>query len=144
MLALILTLALLAPDPHLLAILQDIGRHGSSSTFDDMEAAAFIVRDSDGRYGCVLWPQNTASIRGARYSGVLPPGTVAIAHTHPFIAEQPSKGDIAQAKKIQMPIYVISRWSLYVAEPSGEVIPVIVRRDWTRSPKPAELLTERK
>jgi hypothetical protein len=139
---LILSFALL--DPSLLGLLQQVGYRGASEFFDEMEAGAFIVRQSDGGYALVPWPANTADVRSAHYVGVIPAGTVAIAHTHPFQAEQPSKGDIAQAKKIGLPIYVISRWSLYVAEPSGEVIGLIVRKNWQRSPRPVELLVEQK
>jgi len=139
---LILSFALL--DPSLLGVLQQIGERGASAYFDDMEAAAFIVRRPDGSYTSVLWPAKTAAIRGARFVGAIPAGTVAIAHTHPFTAELPSRGDINQAKRIGLPIYVISRWSLYVADPSGEVTGLIVRKDWTRSPQPAELLAAQK
>ena len=129
---------------NLLTVLQQVGRRGASTFFDQMEAAAFIVAQPDGSLVAVPWAANTASIRGARYSGAIPAGTIAIAHTHPFTAELPSRGDLAQAKKIRLPIYTISQWSLYVADPSGAVVPLIVRHNWLRSQRPAEFLAAEK
>jgi proteasome lid subunit RPN8/RPN11 len=140
--AVILTFALL--DPSVLGILQKIGVRGSSAYFDEMEAAAFIVQEPTGHFASVDWPATTAGVRTARHEGTIPQDTIALAHTHPFTAPKPSRGDIEQAKKIRLPIYVISRWSLYVVEPSGEVTALIVRKDWTRYPKPAELRAEQK
>lgn len=129
---------------NLLLVLQQVGQRGASAFFDQMEAAAFIVQNADGTCSAVSWAANTAGVRTARFVGEIPPGTIAIAHTHPFTAEVPSRGDIAQAKRIGLPIYTISQWSLYVAEPSGDVVPLIVRHNWLRSPKPAEFLKAEK
>jgi proteasome lid subunit RPN8/RPN11 len=123
-------------DPQVLAIMQDIALRGAHQ-FDQQEVAAFLVRDANGVIASVMWP-HTANRRSEHYDGVVPAGTVAIAHTHPTFAERPSHGDIEQAKKIGLPIYVITRWNLYVVDATGAVIPLIVQENWARSPKTAE------
>lgn len=125
-----------ADDPQVLAIMQDIALRGAHQ-FDQQEVAAFLVRDANGVISCVMWP-HTANRRSEHYDGVVPAGTVAIAHTHPTFAERPSHGDIEQAKKIGLPIYVITRWNLYVVDATGAVMPLIEKRDWARSAKLAQ------
>ena len=127
-----------AGNPALMGILRDLGVRGANKA-GDMEVAAFITQNTDGTLSCVLWP-HTASIRAAHYQGAIPAGTVALAHTHPQQLERPSSGDIAQAKRIGLPIYVISRWYLYVIDPSsGASIALITQKNWMRSPQPAEI-----
>ena len=127
-----------AGNPALMGILRDLGVRGANKT-DNMEVASFITRNADGTLSCVRWP-HTASIRAAHYQGAIPPGTVAVAHTHPQQFEKPSSGDIEQAKRIGLPIYVISRWYLYVIDPSsGASIALITQKNWMRSPQPAEV-----
>jgi proteasome lid subunit RPN8/RPN11 len=47
---------------------------------------------------------------------------LAIIHSHPAGAEpKPSSGDVAIAKHLQMPNYVVSVYALWVAEPSGAI-----------------------
>src|SRR5439155_21802873 len=104
---------------------------------DDREIAAFLVQDASGSIASVKWP-HTAAARTERYHGVIPARTVAIAHTHPTYAPLPSRGDVAQAMRIGLPIYVITRWSLYVVDPtSGACVALIEHKDWMRSARPA-------
>jgi hypothetical protein len=98
---------------------------------DNTEVAAFIVRDG-GVISCSLWP-TTVMIRSARYDGMLPEGTVAVAHNHPLELPRPSRGDIAEAKRIGLPIYVVTRWRVWVVDPStGDQVELIRDRNWTR------------
>jgi proteasome lid subunit RPN8/RPN11 len=57
---------------------------------------------------------------------------VALVHTHPNDRQQdPSPDDIASAKKLGKPVYVISRSGLFVARPSdGQVVKVFDGTDW--------------
>jgi hypothetical protein len=122
-------------DPEMLEILSDVSERGARTT-DDMEVAVFIVRNPAGHLSCLLWP-HTASIRSAHYEGAMPPGTIALAHTHPIYAERPSRGDVEQAKRIGLPSYVVTRWHTYVVDPStGRSIEVIRAKNWTRSNPP--------
>lgn len=38
--------------------------------------------------------------------------------THPIYAEKPSRGDVDLAQRIGLPIYVVTRWYLYVVDPT--------------------------
>ena len=121
-----------ADDPQVLTFLQDLAVRGSSLV-DQQEVAAFIVQDASGATSCILWP-HTANVRSEHYRGVIPTGTVALAHTHPLFAEQPSRGDVAESRRIGLPIYVITRWHLYVVDPqSGESVALIQHRSWMRN-----------
>ena len=119
-------------DAEMLAILSDVSARGARTT-SDMEVAVFIVKTPDGHLSCLLWP-HTASIRSAHYEGPMPAGTIALAHTHPIYAEKPSRGDVAQSQRIGLPIYVVTRWDLYVVDPtSGDSVELIRQRNWTRT-----------
>lgn len=119
-----------AHDPRVMAVMQDLAARGERQ-IEQREIAAFLVRDANGAISSVLWPR-TWNSRSERYDGVIPPGTVAIAHTHPSRADKrPSRGDIEQAVRIGLPIYVITRWHLYVVDSSGVVIRLYVREDWS-------------
>ena len=120
-----------ANDPQVLAALQNLAARGAHQV-DQQEVAAFLVRDANGAVSCVMWP-HTANRRSEHYEGAVPAGTVAIAHTHPIFAERPSRGDIEQAKKIGLPIYVVTRWNLYVVDATGEVVRLIAQKNWSRS-----------
>ena len=120
-----------ADDPQVLKSLQDLAVRGANLA-DDQEVAAFIVRDASGGTTCRLWP-HTANLRSEHYRGGIPTGAVAVAHTHPLYAEQPSRGDVAESKRIGLPIYVITRWNLYVVDPrTGERVLLIVHKNWMR------------
>ena len=127
-------------DPQVLAVMQDMALRGAYQP-DQQEVAAFLVRDLNGAISSVLWP-HTANRRSEHYDGVIPARTVAIAHTHPIFAERPASGDIAQAKKIGLPIYVITRWNLYVVDATGAVMPLIEKKNWAHSRIPAEVPAE--
>src|ERR1051325_10678304 len=118
-------------DPQVLVVMQDIASRGAHQV-DQQEVAAFLVRDANGAIASVLWP-HTANRRSEHYDGVVPAGTVAIAHTHPIFAESPSSGDIPQAIKVGLPIYVITRWNLYVVDATGAVTSLIEKKNWSRS-----------
>lgn len=116
-------------DPRVLALLQNIGHRGVRQ-FDQQEVAAFFVRDANGVISSVDWP-HTGNRTSEHYNGAIPAGTVAIVHTHPLQAdEHPSRGDIAQARKIGLPIYVVTRMNLYVVDPNGDVIKLFAGTNW--------------
>ena len=118
-------------NPAVLAALQDLGVRGFHR-FDQREVAAFIVKDDKGLISCLMWP-HSAALRSEHYLGVIPNGTVAIAHTHPLRAAEPSRGDVAESKRIGLPIYVITRWCLYAVDPaSGDQVRLIYLKDWAR------------
>jgi len=121
-----------AEDQEVLALLQDLAVRGASQP-GNFEVAAFIVLKADGAVSCLLWPRS-ASVQSANYQGRIPDGTVAIAHTHPIYAPEASSGDVAQSKRIGLPIYVLTRLNLSVVDPSsGERVALIERKSWIRS-----------
>jgi proteasome lid subunit RPN8/RPN11 len=119
-------------DPSLLTSFRDLVLMAASSG-SDQEAAAFLVREADGIVRCVPWPRR-AGFRTERYRGVLPDGTVAIAHTHPHGWERPSSGDVEEARRIGLPIFVLSRWHIYAVDPAtGRSVVVIEKKNWSRT-----------
>ena len=118
-------------DPEMLGILSDVYRRDALRT-DGTEVAVFIVSTPDGHLSCLLWP-HTDSIRSAHYDGPIPPGTIALAHSHPIHSlEKPSRGDVGQAQRIGLPIYVVTRWYLYVVDPmTGQSVELIRQKNWT-------------
>ena len=98
-----------------------------------VEAAAFVIREEDGTFTTLLWPR-TNYARSETFRGAIPPGTVAIAHTHPPTMEHPSSGDVAESKRLGIPIYVISYWQIWAVDPvSGEHVNVASRGSWRRA-----------
>lgn len=95
-----------------------------------LEAAAFLVRDEDGSLRMVLWPRTEFS-RKETFRGVIPPGTVAIAHTHPPTMERPSRGDEAEAARLGLTIMVVTYWQIWAVEPSRQHVPITRRGDWS-------------
>ena len=116
-------------DDVFVGMLRELAREAALST-DDREVAAFIIRDGDGALTCHMWPQS-AGFRSHHFDGAIPPGTVAIAHSHPFQMPAPSNADALQAMRIGLPIYAVSRWELHVATPSGERLMLLTGRSWT-------------
>ena len=80
----------------------------------NQEAASFLVRGSDCVVREVPWPKPTKT-REATYYGAPPPGTIAIAHTHPDSLPLPSPQDVALAKDSGFDVYVVTRGRVWVA-----------------------------
>lgn len=93
------------------------------------ERGAFLTRDKDGKVDLVLWPR-TMQQRGARFRGIVPPETVAVAHTHPDGHPHPSQHDVEEAMRIGLPIYVVSRTAIARVDPTGLVTYVVDRAYW--------------
>ena len=131
MLALVLFAISTSIDPQMLPLLRDLAVRGAQQV-EEQEVAAFIVRNPDGKLSSMLWP-HLPDRREQRYSGAIPAGTIAIAHTHPVFAYEPSRGDRELAKRVGLPNYVITRATVYVANPDGTMVPLIKSGDWIRS-----------
>ena len=85
---------------------------------EDEEAAAFLVGRSDGALDLVHWPRSR-TYRSAHWNGPLPQDTLAIIHTHPSKVPYPSLQDRAEARRLGLPIYVVSPRLLCTAETDG-------------------------
>lgn len=104
----------------------------SGSRTDDLEHAAFLVRDGYGTLSCVQWPYaNTGHARA--YRGVIPAGTVAILRVQSWGNERPSPADTAQSVRSGLPVYTLTRWHMYAVDPaSGEKVQIVSGKDWSR------------
>ena len=91
------------------------------------EHAAFLVRDDAGELQLASWPWGAESMR-ASFRGEIPVRAVAIVHTHPNARPEPSHGDIALARKLALPIYVVTRTSVTLTD--GRRTAVVARGDW--------------
>ena len=73
------------------------------------EQAAFAVRERDGRIDFVRWPASRRHDFRADYRGSMPPNAFAIVHTHPNGYPDPSIHDVAVARRLGIPVYVVTR-----------------------------------
>jgi hypothetical protein len=81
------------------------------------ERAAFLIRETDGTL--TLEPWAPGGRRHASFRGQVPIGTIAILHTHPHGEERPSTQDFAEAKRLRMPVVVITAGRVVAAMPDG-------------------------
>ena len=84
------------------------------------ETAAFLIRESDGTL--TLQPWTDGGFRHAKFRGVVPPRTLAVLHTHPRGETQPSARDRAEARRLGVPVVVITPEAVVAALPEGEWI----------------------
>src|SRR5688500_1901307 len=87
----------------------------------DRERAAFLIREDDGTLTLAPWPHG--GFRHSSFRGEVPARTIAILHTHPAKLPQPSAQDRAEAKRLGIPIVVITTSGVVVAEPTAERTP---------------------
>jgi len=144
----LLILALLPADPLRAAIsdglfsigtargyFQDVMR-ASLTGRPDMERAAFIVGHGDGSLSCQFWPPMSRYHQEVFHGG-LPPGTVAIIHTHPGDSPRPSADDQFEADRLGIPIYVLTRRDVYKAEPGQRTATaVVISKPWLNDRDP--------
>ena len=93
----------------------------SAGPQEDYEKAAFVIRDERGELSLVHWPQPRPAFRAAHWKGPLPPRVVGVVHTHPSKVPRPSLQDVFEARRLEMPFYVISRKAFCVVSPEGAV-----------------------
>ena len=90
-----------------------------SGGLDQLELAAFIVRSPRGAFSLVQWPNRGFS--KASWLGPVPEGVVGVIHTHPQRSPKPSMQDRAEAVRLKLPFYVVSRGALCFSDANGEV-----------------------
>ncbi|HYI07765.1 MAG TPA: Mov34/MPN/PAD-1 family protein [Thermoanaerobaculia bacterium] len=86
------------------------------------ERAAFLIRESDGTLTLQPWPDT--GFRHATFRGVVPPRTIAVLHTHPRGESQPSVRDRGEARRLGVPVVVITPEGVVAALPGGAVMAV--------------------
>ncbi len=133
MFALVLAASLLASDcpdlcsrnaAYFYADLLERGGHGRHP----FEVAAFLIRESDGTLTTEPWL--TRAIGHASYRGSIPKGAIAVLHTHPYRVPNPSAYDRTEARRISMPILVITPAGVEAAFPDGSVARVTGGAGW--------------
>lgn len=103
--------------------------------FAETEEAMFIVRGGNGRLSFLRWT-STHLRHQARWTGPLPYGVVAIAHTHPNWLPDPSRTDVRTATRSNIPIYVVTRTR--ITKTNGGKTRRIVTGEWRpRKAKPS-------
>jgi hypothetical protein len=118
-----------APDARTIALSWELfrsARYGHSK----IEHSAFLVIDARGELQLVKW-RGEATSSSATYRGTIPVGAVAIVHTHPRTLPNPSVGDAAVARKLNLLVYVLTRNS--ITRTSGGAMELIFAGDWNPS-----------
>ena len=117
-------------DAALLRDLRDMVARADALGGCKAEVAAFLVRRSDGGLALVAWPGGCEALQ-KKFRGVVPPRTVAIVHTHPGNRKNPSPGDIDQAMRLKMPICVLTRYGVWMADPHlGKPVAILDDPAW--------------
>lgn len=114
---------------HYSALLED-GGYGRLSH----ERAAFLIREDAGPLTLAPWA-TSAGFQHASYRGGIPSGAIAVLHTHPLGAPKPSAGDHAAARRIGLPVVVITPAAVIAAMPDGTARTLISAPRWWRSPR---------
>ncbi len=84
------------------------------------ERAAFLRLDADAHFHCDVWPA-TFSPLGAKWNAPIPDGTVAILHSHPRFYSDPSRLDRSEAKRVGMPVFIVTGWGIAMVDTNGEI-----------------------
>ena len=93
------------------------------------ERAAFLVLKEDDAFECRVWPA-TFQNREAEWDGPLPDGTAAVLHTHPARFPNPSTGDAREARRIGVPVLVVTPGLVSMVSPStGAVSSFTTRKE---------------
>jgi len=71
-----------------------------------IEAAAFLI-EKDDAYECRMWSRSV-SFHSQEWRGAIPEGAVAIIHSHPKDLPDPSSNDQRLAKRLRMPVFVVT------------------------------------
>lgn len=98
------------------------------------ERAAFLIRESDGTL--TLEPWRDSGHRQATFHGRIPDRTLAVLHTHPKGEDRPSSRDRREARRLRMPVVVITPEAVIAAMPDGSEVMVhrFIRRESRPSP----------
>jgi hypothetical protein len=71
-----------------------------------LEGAAFLILEGDA-FECAMWPR-TVAFHAQTWGGRVPDNTAAIIHSHPADLPEPSGGDTTLAKKLGIPVFVVT------------------------------------
>lgn len=134
MFAMMLAATLLAHDPA-----PDLASRGAFFYYADLlqqggygrfatEAAGFLIRERDGKLTMAPWARREH--KRATYRGAIPAGAIAVIHTHPRFSPDPSVYDRDEARRIAMPVIVVTPDMVAVAHPDGSVSRIVEGAGW--------------
>lgn len=99
----------------------------------DFEMGAFVTRDAGGQFKVIPWPVS-GQFRGSQWKGPIPRNVIAVAHTHPHNWFVASRQDLAEARRTGLPIFIVTRMGISVADPaSGRNLLLVKGRWWQAS-----------
>jgi hypothetical protein len=125
----------LVNDVKLMEQMANIVDRASGMEMFNAELAAFVLRDESGAFTLLPWGDDRGAL-GTSYRGVMPPNVFAIVHTHPRGRLLPSVGDLKEAQRLKIPICVLTRQAIWVADPdSVEPLRLLNDATWTRRAK---------
>jgi len=81
------------------------------------ERAAFLIQEPGGTLTTQPW--EVSGIRHASYRGAIPQRAIAIVHTHPRGEPHPSSRDRAEARRLGIPVIVVTSEGVIAAMPDG-------------------------
>src|SRR5688572_8963412 len=84
-----------------------------------VERAGFLIRERDGTLTFAPWGRG--DYRRATFEGSIPRGTIAIVHTHPRALPRPSARDLDEAKRLGIPLLVVTPGAITAARPDGSI-----------------------
>lgn len=102
----------------------------------DIEQAAFVRLLPDGTFAARVWPSHRGFQR-ATFTGAIPEGTVAIAHTHPLGIPRPSRHDLELAARLGIAVLVLTPRNITLVRPDGAIVTLLRNKPWApgaRSP----------
>jgi len=116
----------------------------ASYGWSDRERSMWIAAEN-GNLSTIRWPWSAESGRET-WRGPRPPGSVAIAHTHPnALSPKPSttggntdRGDQGTADTQALPVYVVTRDAIWKAVPKQEEPSQVTGRDWWKDSRERE------
>lgn len=80
-----------------------------------LESAAFLIARDDG-FECRPWPRDVY-FHAQTWRGRMPEHVVAIVHSHPAAIPEPSWGDALLAKRLGIPVLVVTPRGITRADP---------------------------
>jgi hypothetical protein len=83
----------------------------------EREKAAFLIAEGNGTLTLQPWP--AGGHRRASFRGRIPERAIAVLHTHPRGEPRPSANDRAEAKRLGLPVVVITPEAVIAAMPDG-------------------------
>jgi hypothetical protein len=93
------------------------------------EQAGFLVVDDAGHFRVVSWPVSNRH-HAQEWRGAIPDGTIAVAHTHPVESPYASVHDCDEARRLGMPIFVLTPESVVLIDARNGLPQPIARRGW--------------